>query len=156
MGIPNGKAGTVATLKIMRGLARKYKAAISIRTLAQILTRNLPPKNYTREVDTLFQFVRDKIRYVKDINGIETIQTPVQTVKLGSGDCDDKALLVAALLESIGHTTRFVAVGFSPVGYSHVFTQTKIGPKWVTLETTERLPLGRNPKGIQTKLIVRN
>ena len=86
MAIPSGKAGTVTTLKIMRGLVKRYKTAPSIRTLAQILTRNLPDKNYTREADTLFKYVRDRVRYVRDVNGVETIQTPIngKIIRIGN------------------------------------------------------------------------
>jgi len=155
--IPNGKKGTLATLKIMRQVTRRYKSSLTIRVLAQKLTRQLPQKNFTAEVRMIHQFVRDKIRYVKDIRGVETIQTPIQTLKLGSGDCDDKAILSASLLESIGHPTRFVACGFLIKGsYSHVFAQTKIGDKWISVECTEPWGLGRHPPNIKTKMIVRN
>lgn len=156
MGIPAGRDGTFATLKLMRGLVRKYKADLSIRLLAQKITRKLPEKNYTLEAVYIHAFVRDKIRYVKDVNGIETLQTPVNTIKIGSGDCDDKSILVASLLESIGHPTRFIACGFLPDTFSHVFVQTKIGTKWIGVETTEKWPLGRFPPNIVNKLIVRN
>ena len=159
MEIPSGKAGTVVTLKLMRGLVRRYKTAASIRTLAQILTRHLPDKNYKREADIIFKFVRDKIRYVRDVKGVETIQTPIQTIKLGSGDCDDKSLLVATMLESIGHPTRFIAVGLNGGGFSHVFAETKIGngnDRWTSLETTQLVPMGRKPKNITKHLIMRN
>lgn len=156
MGIPNGKAGTLQTLKLMRGLVRKYKSNLHIRVLAQRITRNLPQKNYTLEAAALHKFVRDRVRYVKDINGIETLQTPIQTLNLGSGDCDDKSILVASLLESIGHPTRFVACGFAPYMFSHVFVQTKIGRKWVSVECTEPYPLGKAPPKIRTRMILRN
>ncbi len=157
MGIPSGKAGTLATLKIMRNVTRRYKSHLTIRVLAQKLTRRLPQKNYTAEAAILHQFVKNKIRYVKDIRGVETIQTPVQTLQLGSGDCDDKSILVASLLESIGHPTRFVACGFRiPNSYSHVFVQTKIGARWVSVECTEPWPLGKAPPKIVTRMIVRN
>lgn len=157
MGIPSGQAGTKATLKIMRRIIRQYKAALPIRMLAQKLTRYLPQKNYTREVRTLHHFVQNKVRYVKDIRGVETIQTPIQTLKLGSGDCDDKSILVASLLESIGHETRLVACGFrQPKSFSHVFVQTKIGPKWVSVECTEPWTLGKAPPNITTRMIMRN
>jgi transglutaminase-like putative cysteine protease len=157
MGIPSGKAGTLATLKIMRRVTRRYKSNLTIRVLAQKLTRRLPQKNYTAEVRALHRFVQQKIRYVKDIRGVETIQTPIQTLKLGSGDCDDKSIMVASLLESIGHPTRFVACGFGVVGgFSHVFVQTKIGGKWVSVECTEPWSLGKAPPNITTRMIVRN
>lgn len=154
--IPTGSAGTRATLKIMRKIVRAYKSSLPIRLLAQRVTRNLPQKNFTREVETLHRIVRDKIRYLKDVRGVETVQSPIQTVKLGSGDCDDKSVLVATLLESIGHPTRFVACGFTPTSFSHVFVQTKIGQKWVSVETTENWPLGKTPPKILNKMIVRN
>lgn len=156
MGIPSGKAGTLYTLKIMRSIVRKYKAAISIRVLAQKIVHKAPEKNYTEEARKIHAFVRDRIRYVKDIRGIETVQTPIQTIKIGSGDCDDQSVLVAALLESIGHPTRFVACGFSTDIFSHVFVQTRIGSKWVSVECTEKWPLGKSPPNITTRMIVRN
>lgn len=156
MGILSGKAGTLQTLKIMRGLVRQYKSALGIRIIAQKAVSNLPEKNYTAEAKRLHQIIRDNIRYIKDVRGVETIQTPIQTIKLGSGDCDDKSVLVASLLESIGHPTRFVACGFIPESLSHVFVQTKIGPKWVSVETTEKWPLGKSPPNIKTRMIVRN
>jgi transglutaminase-like putative cysteine protease len=72
-------------------------------------------------------------------------------LRLGAGDCDDKSILAAALLASIGHPTRFIACGFVGDGsYSHVFAQTKIAGKWVTLECTmNEWPLGRTPGGIK-------
>lgn len=157
MGIPPGRAGTIATLKIMRSIVRKYKTKPSLRILAQRMTRNLPDKNYTLEAATLHRFVRDKIRYVRDVNGVETVQTPDKTIEIGSGDCDDKSVLVATLLESIGHPTRFVACGFRQPGYySHVFVQTKIGSKWASVECTEPWRFGKSPPNITTRIIVRN
>lgn len=157
MGIPGGAAGTKATLKIMRRVIRKYKAALTIRLLAQKLTRKLPQKNYTSEARAIHHFVKNRIRYVRDIRGIETIQTPIQTLKLGSGDCDDKSVMVASLLEAIGHRTRLVACGFHrPKNYSHVFVQTKIGNKWVSVECTEPWPLGKAPPNITTRLTLSN
>lgn len=156
MAIPEGKAGIIKTLKIMRALVREYKTNLTIRLLAQKITQKLPPKNYTREAIELHKLVRDKIRYVKDVNGVETIQTPIQTLRIGSGDCDDQALLVAALLESIGHKTQFIACGFRGEGYSHVFVRTKIGPKWVSVECTEPWPLGKEPPNITSIIRVKN
>lgn len=156
MGIPSGKQGTLATLKIMRGLVRRYKTNLQIRLLAQKITRSLPSKNYTREADALFQFVRDRVRYVRDVRGVETVQTPIATLKTGSGDCDDQVVLLAALLESIGHPTRFVACGFMSDLLTHVFLQTKIGEKWVSLDPIMNWPLGKSAPNIKTRMIMRN
>lgn len=155
-GIPSGKRGIHATLKIMRRLTRDGKRYFPLRELALSLVRNLNQKNWLGEIRNLHEFVRDEIRYVKDINGIETVSLPQITVETGQGDCDDKSVLLATLLESIGHPTRFVAVGFSPGHYVHVLVETKVGNKWIPLETTEPVPVGWYPKGVVSRMEIYN
>jgi len=154
--IPTGAQGVRATLRAMRKITHTYKTAPAVRELAMHLTSNLPEKNWSLQAAAVHAFVRDRIRYTRDVRGVETLQTPIQTLRLGQGDCDDKSMLVAALLESIGHPTRFVAVGFTPGTFSHVFPQTKIGGKWVTLETTEAWPMGRGPQKVKSSMIEHN
>ncbi len=60
------------------------------------------------------------------------------------------------LLESIGHPTRFVAVGFRPHNYSHVYLETKIGNTWLGLETTEPVEVGWQPKGVMARMEIFN
>lgn len=154
MGLQDGAAGTLQTLKLMRSLVREYKIKLPIRELALKLVAPLKQKNFVGEVKAIHKFVRDEIRYVRDIVGVETIQTPVKTLDYAQGDCDDKATLAASLLEAIGHPTRFTAVGFKPGQFSHVLVETKVGRDWVAVETTEPVPLGWRPPGIKNKMIV--
>ncbi len=59
----------------------------------------------------LHRFVRDNIRYIKDIRDVETVAYPDITLQQGQGDCDDKSVLLASLLESIGHPTPLCCGG---------------------------------------------
>lgn len=155
--ISDGEQGIRETLRIMSKVIKEYRKSPTIRELALKLTRGLPPKKWLAEANAIHEFVRDHIRYIKDIRGCETIQTPIQTLRIAQGDCDDKSTLVCALLESIGHPTRLVAMGFAEKGrYSHVLPQTKIGGKWVTLETTEPWPLGKHPKNAKSIMTQHN
>lgn len=137
--ITQGPGGTVQTLKLMRDIIRRYKHDPTVLEKARQLTAHVAPKAYSDEVRALFYFVRDKIRYVHDVADEETLQTPDVTLKLASGDCDDKVILLASLLEAIGHKTRSVAikeVADSP-DFTHVYLETRIGAHWYPLETTE-------------------
>lgn len=107
-----------------------------IRQLALRIVAHLKPKDYLGEVHALHRYVRDAIRYVKDIRGVETVQTPERTLANGQGDCDDKSTLLASLLQSIGHPARFEAVGFQPGQWSHVLVSALVGGRWLPLETT--------------------
>lgn len=153
--IPDGRAGVKATLAIMVKIARKTRSTLPVRTLAQRLVQSCPENDKRCEASTLHAFVRDTIRYVNDVRDVETIQFPEQTLQLRSGDCDDKSLLLSALLESIGFATRFRAVGLDGAGYSHVLTQVMIpGMGWTSAEVipidgrTEKAPLGWYPPNV--------
>jgi len=151
--LPDGAAGTRATLKLMARLAREGKKALPVRLAAQQLTQSLTQRDYPGEVRALHAFVRDRIRYVRDIRGVETLQDAERTLTIKSGDCDDKSVLLASLLESIGHRTRFHAVGFAPGSYSHVYAETLLGSKWIALETTENWKAGRAPANVVAHMI---
>lgn len=156
MEIPNGAAGTKATLKLMSQMVKAGRVSPIIREKAVSLTRYLPQKDWFGEIKAIYQFVRDNIRYVRDINGVETIHTAEKILEQGAGDCDDKSILLASLLETIGHPTRFVAIGFAPGKFRHVFVETKVGDKWLVLETTEPVSLGWTPKGVKARMIWNN
>lgn len=155
--LPPGEAGTRATLRLMRGLVQQYKSGDRVRRTALELTADLPPKDRVSEVRSLFDFVRDRVRYVRDVLGVETLQTPDATLDLLAGDCDDKSILLASLLESIGHPTRFVAVGYSAPGeFQHVYTQALVGNQWVSLDATMQHAAGWAPRPSVSRMIVSN
>lgn len=156
LGIPEGVDGVKATLKIMKQIVKQYKSHPQVRQLANDLTRHLSQKNYVGEALAIHDFVKNKIRYVRDVRSVETLQTPEAILKNGSGDCDDKSILSACLLESLGHPTRFIAVGFKPGSFSHVIAQTKIGNDWVTVECTEPVKMGWFPPNVKSTLIIYN
>ncbi len=149
LGIPSGAEGTRITLRIMRELVREWKMHPRLRQLAKTIVQRCPSKNIRCEVAQLHAFVSNKIRYIRDVQGVETVQAPDVTLRDRQGDCDDQAVLIGALLTSIGHPVRFVAVGFRPGQFAHVYAETPIGPNWVAVETTEQgWPVGRAPRGV--------
>lgn len=155
--LPNDSAGTHSTLMLMRSLVQRFKRDSRIRETAIALVSHAKQRDWTREAAAIYQYVRDSIRYVRDISGVETLQTPLVTMELEAGDCDDKSTLLAALLESIGHPTRFVATGYQAAGrYSHVYLETKIGDRWVPMDPTTDKPFGWQPRVPVTRMMVFN
>lgn len=141
--LPAGEASIDRTLRYMAQFTKAAGRDYAIRRLALGIVAPFAQKDYLREAAALHAFVRDRIRYVKDPLDGELVQTPVATLGIGQGDCDDKATLLAALLRAAGHPARFVAVavGDDP-NLSHVYVETKIGPTWYAAETTEPWPFG--------------
>lgn len=146
--LPAGAAGVRATLKVMSRLVREYKRHPLIRERATAIIQHVEQKDWSGEVRALHAFVRDNIRFTRDINGIETIHSPEVVLQIEHGDCDDKSTLLATLLESTGHPTRFIACGMVPGHYSHVYVETRVGPRWIALETTEDRAPGWAPSSM--------
>lgn len=138
----------------MAALIRTGKRNPLVRQTAVSLVEGLPQKDRVGEVRRLHAYVRDNIRYLRDINGVETLHTPERILQQGQGDCDDKSILLASLLESIGQPTRLLAIGFIPGKFSHVLIETRLGDSWVPLETTEPVDIGWFPKGVRAKMVV--
>lgn len=134
--IPAGPAGTKATLARMVKLVRTWRKDPGIWKLSRQIVLTVPAKDFRGQVDRTFHWVKQHIRYVNDVRDVETLATPKATLDVASGDCDDMATLLASLLESIGHPTRFVALGFNDDNFSHVLTETRLGSKWLSLDPT--------------------
>lgn len=154
-GIPSSSTGsTKATLKMMAAIVRAYAKNADVRGKAVELTRDLPSKDWLGEVKVLWDFVSNRVRYVRDILGTETVHTPDVLLQQMSGDCDDKAVLLASLLRSLGHPARFVALGFDGGPFSHVIAETLVGNNWIALETTEPVALGWSPPGATSRYVM--
>lgn len=93
--------------------------------------------DFRGEIASLFFFVRDRIAYRRDPVDTERVQDPCVTLDLKTGDCDDKCVLLAALLAAMGHTSRFCVQrhnGFFDHVYVEVlFEQTS---EWIALDPT--------------------
>jgi transglutaminase-like putative cysteine protease len=152
--LPAAAQGTRTTLQMMSALVVQFSGRV--RQLAQSITSHLESKDYAGEIQALFEFVRDNIRYVRDAYGTETVQTPEATLSLESGDCDDKSTLLAALLNSLGFATRFKAIGMTPGEYQHVYVQAQLGSQWVSLDATQNVPAGWEPRGFTSVMIQNN
>ncbi len=149
--IPSGLAGVKATLRLMVELVRRYKAHPLIRQTAVALVQGCPERSEACEAAALQSFVRDSIRYVADVAGVETLQTPVVTLGYletrpptwdlsgrmldpgeyapggtAAGDCDDKSVLLATLLQAISIPGRFCAVGVNGEALSHVLVEARL------------------------------
>src|SRR5579872_6161298 len=90
-----GKAGALQTLQLMAELARSGSQTAAVRNKAVSLTKRLLQKDFRGEACACLGFVRDQIRYVRDIYDVETIAAPAWLLQIGAGDCDDKATLLA-------------------------------------------------------------
>lgn len=149
--IPTGDAGIVATLAIMRQLVHDDAVHPAIRewTAALVIDTGRNTTVQARAIydwlDTLTQFLPDPSTSEALIRPVDLLER-IQTRGIGQIDCDDLAMLAAAMACSIGLRARFVVVAFHPGGpFAHVYTEVAApdGALWLAVDPTR--PAGGLP-----------
>lgn len=152
MGISDGPQGAVQTMVAMRSLVQQAVVDPSQR-IRELALSIIPSSAWVSQIRAIQVWVQNNIRYVQDPPNVELVQTPQKTVEYAAGDCDDQSVLTAALLTSVGHPSRFLAIGLNGGPLSHVLVQTQVGDNWVAVETIQPRPLGWMPPGITSSYV---
>jgi hypothetical protein len=149
-----------ARLSTLRQIALPAGRDPRIATLAVQILRSsgVRPREHRRAAAALLAFVQDRIFYVNEPG--ERLQDPTYTLRVGYGDCDDMALLLAALCESLRLPWRFVISGrrgdrivrwvegtpYQHANWSHIYLAIGNRPfaptHWWYAEPTLKKPLG--------------
>ena len=150
--IPPGDAGIEATVGHMRRLARRgADDDLLHRLAARIVDGSEGPGERAR---LLRGYLSEVFRFQRDPPGVEWIRTPrelagkLEADGAASGDCDDVAVLGAALAHVMGLRSRYVLLGFDRGPFSHVYTDVWTGDGWVDLDVTRP---DQFPPGLEIK-----
>jgi len=148
--IPKGYAGTKRTVDYIIQLIRDGAKDFCVRQTAIdiLIFTGIRPKDYLGEIRTLFEWVKNKIRYTRDIHRVELLHSARRMLELQAGDCDDMTILLAAMIKSVGHPVRLVLVGFNPMKkklFSHIYMEAFYKGLWIPLDATMNRPMGWAP-----------
>lgn len=137
--IPEGIAGTDVTVAEMNRLVKEGLRNPLIRLTALKIIRDagIEGRDFAGEIQAVFDWVLANVRYTKDPYKLEMVHSPDVVLKMRAGDCDDMSILLAALLQSLGHQTRFKVISsVDPETFNHVYAQVKAGNRWLSLDAT--------------------
>jgi Transglutaminase-like superfamily len=147
--LPSNDFGTLFTLLQMRAMVLREFLNPLIRLTATDIVRGLA--NYqTEQPNAIREWVEDHTEFLRDPDNVEMLHGPVWQVQQirqrgkVQVDCDDVAMLAAALGKSIGLRARFVVVGFGNKNapYQHVWTELasrNVPLTWVDMDVTRPL-----------------
>ncbi len=154
---------TDTTVRTLIKIVNDQKRNVVVRELVENLVASVPEKNYRGEIERIFNYVKNHMRYTRDINGVEFVRTPLKHIELirsvrgfSFGDCDDHSVLLATLLESGGYKARFAIIQ-SPDNprntFNHIYVevlippQRGVSPHWLSLDATvKNRPFGWSPE----------
>lgn len=111
------------------------------------------------------RYAQDHIKFMRE--DPERFASALRTLDWGFGDCDDKSIFIATVLNSFRVPTRLVFIRYGykrPDGtmkrVSHVFPEALIDGQWLALESVHPWPMGKSPlmearrRGYQPKVEV--
>ncbi|MGE0160724.1 MAG: transglutaminase domain-containing protein [Gemmatimonadales bacterium] len=153
--IPSGSLGIEWTVWRMRRLvADAQRSPLLVETARRIVGDNPRAagfRNSTEAAEHIRAFLEGGVRFEHDPAGTELLKPPdmmLEEIELNgqaAGDCDDVAVLGAALGRAVGLPARFRLLAFRPgAPYEHVYTELLTDGGWRELDTTKphQLPSG--------------
>lgn len=142
--IPDGDEGTFTVVDRMAELVRSRIAHPVVRRAAVDLANKVPPQHLSGQIAAVRKFLERRVPFLSDPSGVELLHDPVLLLEdirergTARGDCDDVAVLGAALGGALGLSARFVVVGFRGPNepFEHVWTELHDGTAWRELDVT--------------------
>ncbi len=150
--IPYGDVGSLRTLQIMKKLVNDSLVDPVVINTAHSIVKFCPPKDEKCYAYSIFNWLKEHTQFIRDPAGVELIRAPkwdLDEIAKKSYiliDCDDFAVLAAALGKAVGMQAKFVVLGFFEANapLTHVYTILKVGGKhWVPIDLKIQYPIAR-------------
>lgn len=142
--LPTGDVGVELTLQRMRRHVQAARTDPGMRAAVLEALRGVREKDQLAEAQSLFEWVLERTRFTRDPRGVELLQEPTYLLRqirkegVAYTDCDDAAMLFAALAETAGYPTRFRVQGAPGRDYSHVLVDVLLEGRWVSFDASQR------------------
>lgn len=148
----------------MRRMAAKVRDCVAkspeVIDTANNIVSVVPPRDIHGQIHAIYDWLLRRFRFVSDPVGVELLRDPAGAIKrinsrgFTQGDCDEAAMLGAALGMANGIPARFRALSFAPgAPYSHVIADLhEPSGDWVPLDITR--PQGFTPPPVVKSLTV--
>lgn len=148
-----------------RNVARNYLKP-EVRAQAVDIVRYLPARQDRQHLTAIRDWLKDRVKFLRDARDAEQnfevtwMLKQIEHYGFVNVDCDDAAVLAAALGKSIGLRARFVCAAFGSklAGFAHVWTDlsSPIGkPDWLDMDVTraqQNLPIGGISRTMETEV----
>lgn len=102
-----------------------------VRKVAAGSAKKYPGQYNIYQICSIFDDSKDRLEYISDPRGSDMWSTPAESLETGAGDCEDHAILLASLVESIGGTSRIYITD------NHAFAAVYIGHGTDTTDIVE-------------------
>jgi transglutaminase-like putative cysteine protease len=151
----DGERGTAQTIDAIKQLVQEGLSDPRIRRAATDILHAaaIPAHDELGEVWAIYRWVLQNIRFTGDMVDREMLQPAADILISRAGDCDDiNAVLIPALLGSIGYPSRAVTIKSNPDdpdNFSHIYVEVLLprANRWIPLDAArEGAAWGHTPE----------
>lgn len=150
--IADGDLGTEQTIARIRKLVHDGMTDQLVnRTAIAILQQSgVPQFDFVGEIRAIYNWVKQNVRFVRDIYKVETLRTAREILLVRGGDCDDiNSILLPSLLLTIGANVRLVTISANqedPRSFSHIYCEVELPDNtWLPLDAARVNPAFGKP-----------
>jgi hypothetical protein len=157
--ISSGDVGADETARVIRGLISQGRRdpVVRSRALTILRARGVPEHKPLADIEALYSWVKRNLRYVRDPNQIEYIQTARRALETLSGDCDDYTVLLGSMLESIGFPVDVKVIARrGRRSFHHVYPVANVDGFQVGLDASMPIPFGAQFKNVSRQKLYRS
>ncbi len=158
--ILGGDFGSRQTLGKMRGLVNAALSQPLVVNSAKSIVAYCSAGDVECQAMQIGRWLAEHFQFVRDPFGVELLHEPrymlqvIEARAFFQGDCDDAAVLGAALAKAVGLRARFRAIGFRRGGLlSHVIADVMTPRGWVQYDVTRPAQFTRLPQVARTLIV---
>lgn len=116
---------------------------------------NIKERDWNAEIAGAYNYVRQNVRYTRDIHDVELFQKADRTLDLKIGDCDDIAILLGSILGNIGYPVIIRIIATDGQAFHHVYLRAGVPPhdptEYISLDASQDERPGWEVGGITDK-----
>jgi transglutaminase-like putative cysteine protease len=132
-----------ARVKILRNLLWSPKSGLAnpqVVAIARQVTRACPARDGMCELQAIYRFVVENVRYTGDVAKVDTFAGPLRVLQMGGGDCDEHMIVNAALAIANGFTAKARITSNHGTTWDHIYCMVGLpkgrNQQWIPLDST--------------------
>lgn len=136
--------------KALWGMVRKYTGhPLLVHFLSALIAdANVPARDPQALAEAIQNYSVEHIKFFRERP--ERFQSPMRSIVWGLGDCDDKAIFIAAATRTFRIPTQLEIIRMRIHGrdVGHVYPKVYLEGAWIPLESVRAYPWGHDPAKI--------
>lgn len=144
LGLAAGDLGVQQTVAHMRRMVDRAIVNPGFRKYVSTLVTQVGSNNRTVQARAIREWLEGHTSFLRDPDGVELLHDPVLLLTQAAMghiihvDCDDVAMLAAAMGRTVGLRARFVVVGFRGPNapFVHVWAELGGNTNWIDMDVT--------------------